>query len=146
VPQSVTTEQEIAALAGVKTQILTRARTDHQVVVQDVALGTYLITQDKVESTKMIQPHGPLSTSDGVPPALKDGETSYTGQQAFSQILPATLHVDVGETKIVSGELVAGQVTKLYQMQTTGILQRVQRRQHGGRTHAGQHRTWRATG
>jgi hypothetical protein len=51
-----------------------------------------------------------FSTSDGVPPALKDGETSYTGQQAFSQILPATLHVDVGETKIVSGELVAGQV------------------------------------
>jgi hypothetical protein len=95
----------------------------------------------------MMYNHGPLfSTSDGVPPALKDGETSYTGQQAFSQILPATLH-DVGETKIVSGELVAGQVKKLYQMQTTGILQRVQRRrQHGGRTHAGQHRTWRATG
>jgi hypothetical protein len=33
--------------------------------------------------------------------------------------------VDVGETKIVSGELVAGQVTKLYQMQTTGILHSV---------------------
>jgi hypothetical protein len=54
-----------------------------------------------------------FSTSDGVP--LKDGETSYNG------VLRATLHVDVGETKIVS-ELVAGQVTKLYQMQTTGIL------------------------
>jgi hypothetical protein len=55
--------------------------------------------------------------------------------------------VDVGETKIVSGELVAGQVTKLYQMQTTGILHSVYNDDGNmAAVHAGQHRTWRATG
>jgi DNA-directed RNA polymerase beta' subunit len=128
-PQSVTTEHEIAALAGVASQILTpREHKPIIGVVQDVALGLYLVTQPDVridvKTLSNLVAH--FTTHDGVLPALPPGQTDYSGSTAFSQLLPPTLHTRVNGLEIDSGTHTRGSVTKSrFQEQSTGVLHSV---------------------
>ena len=121
-PQSASTAIEIEKLASVKNQIISpRHHRPIIGVVQDVALGCYLLTQDGVEVDVNTAANICARCSDVMP--IK----SMTGKELFSAILPSSLHCEmIGGAIVSDGNLVAGSIGKAqYQQEGCGILHSV---------------------
>jgi DNA-directed RNA polymerase beta' subunit/intein/homing endonuclease len=122
VPQCAATAIEIDRLASVKNQIVSpRHHRPIIGVVQDVALGVFLLTQDGVEVDLNTAANICARCSDVMP------TKAMTGKQLFSAILPSTLHCEMTGGAVIShGDLVAGSIGKAqYQQEGCGILHSV---------------------
>lgn len=123
-PQSLATKVEISRLGGVKSQII--SPRDHQPiigVVQDVAVGIYLLTKDDVVVDARTAANITARCSTTMHPTSK---STVSGRDLFSGILPSTLHCDLGNTCIQSGNLTKGTVGSIeYQKSSDGILHTV---------------------
>ena len=123
-PQSAMTATELRMLSGVASQIITpRSHEPIIGIVQDVALGVHLITDDSVTVSRKAACNllAHMSTCSGDP-----GPEVWTGKQLLSALLPQTLHVDTKGEVIEFGELKAGKLNKKsYQRASTGVLHSV---------------------
>jgi DNA-directed RNA polymerase II subunit RPB1 len=117
-PQSASTAYEVKSLASVKSQIISpRHHRPIVGVVQDVALGLYLMTQDGV--------HVDVQTAANICArfARNMPTRALTGRELFSTILPNTVHCRMKNARIEFGELVEGCVGKVqFQEEGNGIL------------------------
>ena len=121
-PQCAATAIEISRLASVKNQIISpRHHRPIIGVVQDVALGVYLLTQDDV--------HVDLNTAANICARCSDvmPVAPLSGRQLFSSILPSNLHCELSGGAVISfGDLLRGSVGKAqYQQEGCGILHSV---------------------
>ena len=121
-PQSASTAIEIARLATVRHQIISpRHHRPIVGVVQDVALGAYLLTQDSTMVDANTAANICARCSETMP------EGPVTGKQLFSSLLPSTLNCAMTDNaRIVSGNLLTGSIGKAqYQQEGAGILHSV---------------------
>lgn len=122
-PQSMSTQIEIARLGSVRTQVVSPRHHKPIIgVVQDVALGCYLLTSDDVAIDAKTVAN--IWARCGLDPDGSDG--SVSGRALFSSILPRDLHCEVDESSIVHGDVVSGPIgKKQYQAQSDGVLHSV---------------------
>lgn len=120
-PQCSATAIEIERLASVRTQIVSpRHHRPIIGVVQDVALGVYLLTQDDVRVDANTAANICARCSDSMP------TEEVTGKQLFSAILPPTLHCEMKGASVKYGELVEGCIGRAqYQEEGSGVLHSV---------------------
>lgn len=121
-PQSQSTAIEIDRLASVKSQIVSpRHHRPIIGVVQDVALGVYLLTQDGVTVDVNTAANICARCSDTMP------TRAMAGKELFSAILPSSLHCEMaGGAVVAHGSLTNGSIGKTqFQQEGCGILHTV---------------------
>lgn len=120
-PQSASTAIEISRLAAVRSQIVSpRHHRPIIGVVQDVALGIYLLTRDDVMVDVNTAANISARCSEVMP------SEPLTGRALFSNMLPTTLHCEMKGASVQHGELVTGPVGKpQFQQESCGILHSV---------------------
>ena len=121
-PQSKCTAIEISRLASVSSQIISpRHHRPIIGIVQDVALGTYLLTRDGVAVDANTAANICARCSDTMPTG------PMTGRELFSSILPTSLHCTMRGGAVIShGDLVSGRVSQpQFQQESCGVLHSV---------------------
>ena len=120
-PQSASTAYEVASLASVKSQIVSpRHHRPIIGVVQDVALGLFLMTQEDVRVDVQTAANICARFADSMP------TRDLTGRELFSTLLPNTLHCRMKNAEIKDGQLVTGSVGKVqFQEESNGVLHSV---------------------
>lgn len=119
-PQSMSTQVEINRLGSVKTQVISpRHHRPIIGIVQDVALGTHLLTCDDVKVDARTAANICARCSVDMP----TDDADVSGKDLFSKILPTTLHCLSHGSSIEHGDVKIGPIgKKQYQAETTGIL------------------------
>lgn len=141
-PQSIQSANELISLASVPTQIISPAQAKPIIsIVQDVALGVYLITHPSVQISQKqyFNIMSRMSRFNGTLPHQASLGKSFTGKQALSMVLPKNvnltapnnMYADDPKSKenmviIKNGEIVQGIVDKeIYQARTKGLVHTV---------------------
>ena len=120
-PQSASTAYEISSLASVRSQIVSpRYHRPIIGVVQDVALGLFLMTQEGVHVDERTAANICARFATDMP------TRALTGKELFSSMLPDDLHCQMKNARIEHGQLVHGSVGKIqFQEEGSGVLHSV---------------------
>jgi DNA-directed RNA polymerase beta' subunit len=139
-PQSLQSANELISLASVPTQIISPAQAKPIIsIVQDVALGVYLITNQSVtiSQKQYFNLMSRMSRFNGtIPKASLTSGKAFTGKQAMSMVIPENVnltspnntHADDPDNKentviIQNGEIIQGVIDKnIYQQQSKGLV------------------------
>jgi DNA-directed RNA polymerase II subunit RPB1 len=149
VPQSLQTENELKQLAAVPTQIISPRDAKPIIsIVQDIALGVYRLTNDRVYISKKQFFNIMCNNSKfygNIPKAAireSNGTQYWSGRQVLSSIIPPNVNITAGNksfdpdkdeeekeknlVKIVNGEITQGIIDKkIYQDMTNGLVHTV---------------------
>lgn len=139
-PQSLQSANELISLASVPTQIISPAQAKPIIsIVQDVALGVYLITNESVmiSQKQYFNLMSRMSRFNGtIPKASLTSGNAFTGKQAMSMVIPENVNLtspnntyaDDPNNKentviIQNGEIIQGVIDKnIYQQQSKGLV------------------------
>jgi len=129
--QNVQTMSELMDLAAVPYHILAPRDGKPMVeIVQDTMVGSFRLTKDwtRIHDKTMANLQMHNSYFSGALPAPKHSDHHYSGKQAYSQILPPGLFVDLKNKaeekfKIVNSEIMSGTIDKtVFHSISTGIM------------------------
>tara|TARA_Y100000780_G_C13695839_1_gene422085 strand:+ start:37510 stop:39261 length:1752 start_codon:yes stop_codon:yes gene_type:complete len=113
-PQSIQAQIELEEIANAQLQIITpQSSTPIVGIVQDGLLGSYNLTRDSTnidwKTAMNLLTYTDIENFDKI-----KKNSSYTGKQIFSQILPSKVNVKKAGVEIKNGELMKGQINKKF--------------------------------
>ena len=132
VPQSLQTENELLSLASVPTQIISPRESSPIIsVVQDIVVGLYRISKDKVfvnnkQYFNILAGNSKFTGNFMKPSSQINGAMIWEGRELLSSVINPLVNVNTNKLVIEDGIIKKGKVDKkTYQDMTTGLVQHV---------------------
>jgi DNA-directed RNA polymerase II subunit RPB1 len=132
VPQSLQTENELLSLASVPTQIISPRESSPIIsVVQDIVVGLYRISKDKVfvnnkQYFNILAGNSKFTGNFMKPSSQINGAMIWEGRELLSSVINPLVNVNTSKLVIEDGIIKKGKVDKkTYQDMTTGLVQHV---------------------
>ena len=132
VPQSLQTENELLSLASVPTQIISPRESSPIIsVVQDIVVGLYRISKDKVfvnnkQFFNILAGNSKFTGNFMKPSSQINGAMIWEGRELLSSVINPLVNINTNKLVIENGVIKKGKVDKkTYQDMTSGLVQHV---------------------